>query len=116
MKLPTLKTILLHKSDHILTITMNQPRVNNAFNDQQYLDFVSALNFGEDPAISVIIVTGEGTFFSSGANLKEFQKEVTDEYLENGRQHRLPVHQFANALLNCTKPLIAGNSPGRFCL
>jgi enoyl-CoA hydratase/carnithine racemase len=117
-------------------MTLNQPKSKNAFNDQQYIDMSSAFELAEDESVSVVIITGmgrmfvllwalliffyvlwnlfclfyagEGSFFSSGANLKEFAKEITDEDKEDARQQRQPVHLYAKSLIECQKPIIAG--------
>lgn len=56
----------------IVTVTLNQPETRNAFTD---LDVVEALvaaveRLNSDLSVRVAIVTGAGTVFSSGGNLK----------------------------------------------
>ena len=65
------ETIILEKKDYIATITMNRPDRLNALNDQ----IVDELNeaFAEvdrDDGIRVVVITGAGRAFSSGADLK----------------------------------------------
>ena len=53
-------------------IKLNRPKVLNAMNKQLWLDFQTALKDTEnDPNIKVLIITGEGRAFSTGADLKD---------------------------------------------
>jgi enoyl-CoA hydratase/2-(1,2-epoxy-1,2-dihydrophenyl)acetyl-CoA isomerase len=63
--------ILLQKEEHICTLTMNRPDVLNAINRDMILNFESAIDKIEnDKTVRVIILTGAGKNFSSGADLK----------------------------------------------
>ena len=57
--------ILYEKGDGLATITLNRPKVLNAMNRQLWLDFQEALeDVRTDPAVKVLIITGEGRAFS----------------------------------------------------
>ncbi len=74
------ETILLKQQDHIATITFNKPEVLNALSigDLEKLDqIVDALI--ADKTCKVIIITGTGRGFVSGADIREL-KEASQEH------------------------------------
>ena len=68
------------KEDHIVTITLNQPKVLNAFNRDMHQELnESFLRFREDNDARVAIVTGAGDrAFSSGQDLKELETMLAE--------------------------------------
>ena len=63
------------KADHIVTITLNRPKVLNAFNRDMHRELnESFVRFREDEDARVAVVTGAGErAFSSGQDLKELE-------------------------------------------
>ncbi|CAM9992517.1 unnamed protein product, partial [Choristocarpus tenellus] len=58
----------------IVTLTLNRPQVKNAFNNEIYVRLAQNLErAGSDDSVVVVIITGTGKYFSSGADLKEIQ-------------------------------------------
>jgi enoyl-CoA hydratase len=81
-----LQTLLYEKLDHVLRLTLNRPERVNAINRQMLHDFDKALDAAErDHDIRVIIVTGNGSAFSSGFDLKE-QMELRPQGIATWRQ------------------------------
>ncbi len=67
MKFPTLNTSLLKG---VFTIQLNQPKLKNAFTPQQYKDTLAALEYAaKSEDIRVVVLTGTGSFYSSGTLL-----------------------------------------------
>ncbi|MCR9095239.1 MAG: enoyl-CoA hydratase-related protein [bacterium] len=57
----------------VLLITMNRPEKKNAFDEDQWDAFCQALRDAEaDPKVAVVVLTGAGGNFSSGADLGGF--------------------------------------------
>ncbi|KAI9015938.1 ClpP/crotonase-like domain-containing protein [Hyaloraphidium curvatum] len=57
--------------DGIGTIKINRPKSLNSLVGEVYLELVRALReFAADPRVVVTVLTGEGRFFSSGADVK----------------------------------------------
>lgn len=66
------KTIILEKREKIGYLTLNRPEVFNAINAQLIADFKEALNeVKRDDDIRVLIITGAGKAFQSGADINE---------------------------------------------
>lgn len=64
------QTILYRSEDGVATITMNRPRSLNAMNDRFMIDLRRALErVVADPTVGVMILTGAGRGFCSGADL-----------------------------------------------
>lgn len=63
--------ILTELDEHgVLLLTLNRPKKKNAFDDEQWDAFANALHAAEaDPRVAVVVLTGAGGNFSSGADL-----------------------------------------------
>ena len=73
--------IIYEKRDGIATIQLNRPKVLNAMNKQLWLNVQSALEDSKnDPDIKVLIFTGAGRAFSTGADLKESKTRSIEAY------------------------------------
>lgn len=73
--------ILYEKQPPLATITLNRPHVLNAMNKQMWLDIQKALaDAAGDDAIRVVVFTGQGRAFSTGADLKESKTRTTEAY------------------------------------
>ena len=62
----------------IATLTLARPDLRNAITGPEMLDeFISAVRHADaDPEIGVLIITGEGTAFSAGGNIKDMRAGV----------------------------------------
>jgi enoyl-CoA hydratase/carnithine racemase len=108
--------ILYTKEDGIATITLNRPQILNAFTPTMIEEWASAIEATRlDPEVRVLIVTGAGRGFCSGADVRSFrEREHTDgNPVVEGRywlQHS--VHRVPLALRTLDKPYIAAvNGP-----
>ena len=76
----------------------------NATNKQMWLDLRLALeHIKDDPNIKVLVITGEGRSFSSGADLNESKGRSIDEY----RNYLIEVKETTRQIINFDKPIIA---------
>jgi enoyl-CoA hydratase/carnithine racemase len=67
----TLETMLIDKSEGIMTVTLNRPDRLNAFTGQMMQDWFSALDDSDaDDSVRAVIVTGAGRGFCAGADLE----------------------------------------------
>ena len=88
----------------IAVIKLNRPQVMNAMNKQLWLDFRKALDdVREDPEMKVLIVTGEGRAFSTGADLKESKDRSPEDY----RDYLTHLQEVSRVIIRFEKPIIA---------
>jgi enoyl-CoA hydratase/carnithine racemase len=68
--------LLYEKADNIVTLTLNDPDVRNAISDEETISgIVEALaRINDDYDVRCAILTGAGTAFSSGGNVKKMQR------------------------------------------
>ena len=96
--------IIYEKDEGIATIKLNRPQVLNAMNKQLWLDFQVALDdVKNDPEIRVLIITGEGRAFSTGADLKDSK----DRSLEDYRDYLVELQETSKRIIRFEKPTIA---------
>ena len=96
--------ILYSKTGGIATIELNRPKVLNAMNKQLWLDFQAALaDAGKDDEIKVLIVTGHGRAFSTGADLKESKNRSMEAY----RDYLEELQEASRKIILFEKPTIA---------
>ena len=73
------KTISLDVENRVATITINRPKMMNAFNEQLVWDMGDATEkVKNDSQIRVLVITGEGRGFSAGADLTERDASWSD--------------------------------------
>jgi enoyl-CoA hydratase/carnithine racemase len=65
--------LLVEREADIVTVTMNRPEMRNALTDtvqpQEFTDL--CMDLRRDPAVKVMILTGAGTTFCAGGNVKD---------------------------------------------
>jgi len=100
----TFECIIYKKNDGIATVKLNRPQVLNAMNKQLWLDFQAALADAQsDPEIKVLIITGEGRAFSTGADLKESKTRTYEAY----RDYLEELQEATRKIIRFEKPTIA---------
>ena len=97
------QTVLYEKSENIVTITYNRPDKQNAINGQMRKEINAAWDeFNEDETAWVAILTGSGTTFCGGADLRDasgstgdfkgtFWEKPTINSFESGKEIFKPV-------------------------
>ena len=72
------KHIIYQKKNAIAKIILNRPESRNALNRDMVVDIGEALEDAEkDPRVRVVVITGAGKAFCSGADLKFAREELT---------------------------------------
>jgi enoyl-CoA hydratase/carnithine racemase len=107
------ETILVDKKDWIGTITMNRPDRLNAMTSTMLLELARAFHQVEaDQEIRVVILTGAGDAFSSGADIRDsaqaLEKREEGALVRNERLDAIPA--VVEAMLMVSKPIIASIS------
>lgn len=96
--------IIYEKKQDIAVIKLNRPHVLNAMNKQLWVDLQSALEDAKtDPSVKVVIITGEGRAFSTGADLKESKTRTIEEY----RDYLEELQEVSRKIIRFEKPIIA---------
>lgn len=96
--------IVYEKGDGIAEITLNRPKVLNAMNKQMWIDIQSALSDArEDPEVKVVVFTGQGRAFSTGADLKESKNRTVEAY----RDYLEELQEASRKIIRFEKPTIA---------
>ncbi len=96
--------IIYEKHQGIATIKLNRPKVLNAMNKQLWLDIQSALEDAKnDPVIKVLVITGKGRAFSTGADLKESKTRAIEAY----RDYLEQLQEASRKVIRFEKPTIA---------
>jgi enoyl-CoA hydratase/carnithine racemase len=103
-------TISLARRGQILIVALDRLQVKNAFNNDVYLDLVDVLQQVEqDNSLVAIVLTGTGSHFSSGLDLKAFKSNpgaMGSQTLEG------PTGQFMMKLIGFSKIIaVAVNGP-----
>jgi len=95
---------IYEKKQGIATIKLNRPKVLNAMNKQLWLDIQSGLEDARnDPEVKVLVITGEGRAFSTGADLKESKTRSIEEY----RDYLEELQEASRKIIRFEKPTIA---------
>ncbi len=98
--------ILYHKAEGMAKITINRPRVHNAFRPQTIVEIQKALESARfDEGVGVIILTGAGDkAFCSGGD----QSVRGDSgYKDDKGTHHLNVLDLQRQIRTCPKPVVA---------
>ena len=104
--------VLYAQEGHVVTLTLNRHETRNAISEDEMVDAIVAAcdKINKDHSVRAVIITGAGSAFSSGGNVKDMRdkkgmfggtpNEIRDGY-RNGIQ-RIPL-----AINNLEVPIIA---------
>ena len=97
-------TLGYEKSNGTAVVTLDRPEVLNAMNKQLWSDLQAVLEDAKnDPLIKVVVITGKGRAFSTGADLKESKTRTVDQY----RAYLESLQEVSRAIIRYPKPTIA---------
>ncbi len=113
MSILDLKTVQCRIVDGVGWLRLNRPQALNAWTRQLGDDMLEALDgFASDPAVRVIVVTGAGRAFSSGADLKDEASLRPDGGFDVLTPLRESYNPFLLRVRTVPKPVIAAvNGP-----
>jgi len=102
------ETILVERGDRVFRISLNRPRVHNAFNAVMIRELRAAFGAaGADPGIRVVVLTGTGESFCAGADLN-WMREIIHYSFEQNLEESLAIADLLQAIYTLPKPTIAG--------
>lgn len=103
--------LLYEQDDDVVTLTMNQPETRNALTGNfAVAEFIDACErISSDPTVKVAILTGTGSAFCSGGNVKDMQRYSRDAVptMQIRDEYRRGIQRLPLALYNLEVPTIA---------
>jgi 2-(1,2-epoxy-1,2-dihydrophenyl)acetyl-CoA isomerase len=105
--------IRYERTGRVVTLTMDRPGERNAIGSHADCEaLVDAVErAGADPEVAVLILTGAGSAFSAGGNLKAMRDRVgigpLTSPLATRNNYRRGIQRIPLALWNCELPMIA---------
>ncbi len=98
------ETIIYEKKEQVAVITLNRPKVLNAMNKQLWLDLHDAfMTARADDDVRVVVITGQGRAFSTGADLKDSKDRTLAQY----RDYLNHLQETSRMILRFEKPTLA---------
>ena len=108
--------IILERKEGVATLTLNRPEKLNAINQKMIEELESAIvEISQDKDVRVLIITGAGRAFCSGADLSDMAQATAP--IET-RYWLAGAHKIILAMTNLEKPVIAkvnGSAVGFGC-
>ena len=100
------KTIRLAESDNVGTIILNRPEKRNAINETMIEELTDCINdYGVNPNIRAIVLTGSGKAFCSGGDVLEIVPSKSKAFIN-------ALHPMLLEIRRARKPVIAAvNGP-----
>lgn len=100
----------------VVTLTMNEPeRRNPLTGNSAVADFLAAIDrIHNDRSVRAVILTGAGTAFSSGGDIRDMQRQASGEVpgMQIRQEYRTGIQRLPLALFNLEVPVIAAiNGP-----
>ncbi len=105
-----MNSFLKYEQDgHIVTLTMSDPERRNALTGNnavpEFLDAIDRIH--RDSTVRAVIITGEGTAFSSGGNVRDMDRYRQMSGMQLRQEYRLGIQRLPLALFNLEVPVIA---------
>jgi enoyl-CoA hydratase/carnithine racemase len=96
--------LLISDVNRVRTLTLDRPDVLNAFNEALYeATAVAIREAADDPAVAVVVLTGNGRAFSAGNDLNEMATRITDPAMADQGSH---FTSLIDGLTDFPKPFI----------
>lgn len=112
--------LLVEVQERVATVTLNRPDVRNAMNRTMIRELHRIwLDLAEDPQVFAVVLTGAGSYFSVGGDVKQMSARVGGDFLdENEAWNPVVGRRLINNLLDLDKPVVAainGDAVGLAC-
>ena len=115
-EMPEFKTLTCRPDGSIAIITLSRPERLNAFNAEMFMEVGRAAEVvSKDPDIRVVVFTGEGRAFSSGADLSDLAEgriDIRDDSFELRIREAQKAFDLVEAIPKTTIAAINGHAVG----
>ncbi|ALG83318.1 crotonase/enoyl-CoA hydratase family protein [Gordonia phthalatica] len=113
----TTSPLLIERDGHVVTWTLNTPETRNPISEPDMVEAIenAVADVAADPTVRVAILTGAGSAFSSGGNVKHMRDKTgmfggTPAELRQGYRHG--IQRITRAVYHCEIPIVAAvNGP-----
>ncbi len=99
------------QDEHVVTLTMNEPERRNPLTGNTAVEeFLTAIaRIEADRSVRAVILTGAGTAFSSGGNIRDMERHASGSVpgMDIRQDYRRGIQQLPLALFNLEVPVIA---------
>ena len=103
--------LLFEQQDHVVTLTMNEPERRNPLTGNSAVpDFLAAIDrIHNDRSVRAVILTGAGTAFSSGGDIRDMERQASGDIsgMQIRHEYRTGIQRLPLALFNLEVPIIA---------
>ena len=103
--------IMYEQQGHVVTLTMNEPERRNPLTGNSAVpDFLAAIDrIHNDRSVRAVILTGAGTAFSSGGDIRDMERQASGEVsgMQIRQEYRTGIQKLPLALFNLEVPIIA---------
>jgi len=101
------QTIRVEVDGGVATITLARPEVKNAFNDVMLRELLEAYGtLEDDPAVRVVVLTGEGDSFCAGADLN-YMKDTANFTFDENFADAMKIADVMEKIHTLAKPTVA---------
>jgi len=98
------QTLLIEKTGHVATLTLNRPEARNALDMTMRRELLGAVDELEvDPTVRVLIITGAGGHFCAGGDVKTMGQSAR---AEDGRARVVALNTLVLRLVDFKHPVI----------
>lgn len=98
------ETVVVERSHGVVTVTLDRPERKNAIDARMASELMAVLGAtAQDASARVVVITGRGDAFCSGADLSG----LSGRDAANGLAHMRDIHRLATALHDLPQPTIA---------
>jgi methylglutaconyl-CoA hydratase len=101
------QTIRVEVDGGVATVTLARPEVKNAFNDVMLRELLEAYGtLEDDPAVRVVVLTGEGDSFCAGADLN-YMKHTANFTFDENFADAMKIADVMEKIHTLAKPTVA---------